>query len=70
MISPDELTTYIETLKTAGVTGRVKIGDIEVTIAPPALPEKEKPTLKSLKADYDRLLFAATEGIPDEEERT
>lgn len=66
MITPDELTTYIDTLKAAGVTGRVKIGDIEVTIAP-VVEKGEAPTPKSLRADYDKLLFAATEGIPDDE---
>lgn len=66
MITPAELTTYIDTLKAAGVTGRVKIGDIEVNIAPPAV-EKTDITPKSLRAEYDKMLFAATEGIPDDE---
>jgi hypothetical protein len=71
MITGADLANYIATLKEAGVTGRVKLGDIEFEIkpavaelkssdAPPAVP-------RSAKADYDRMLFAATEGIPEDE---
>lgn len=69
MITPDELKAHLEMLKAAGVVGRVKIGNIEVTIAPPAVPYTE-PTAKSLKAEYDTMLFAATEGLPDPEAET
>lgn len=70
MISPEELSDYIRTLQSAGITGRAKIGDIELTI-PPAVERKDdgdsKPQGLSQKAKYDQLLFAATEGIPEEE---
>ena len=66
MISPSDLSEYIETLKASGVVGRVKIGDIEVTIAPAPVAQKDDPA-RSPKADYDRMLFAATEGIPEED---
>ncbi len=71
MISPADLATYIETLKAAGVSGRVKIGDFEVTIAPPPPAKADAvAAARSAKKDYDTMLFACTEGIPDEEERT
>lgn len=71
MISADELHEYITTLQAAGVTGKAKIGDIEVTIPPVVEPSSgggDKPRARSQKAEYDRMLFAATEGIPDDEE--
>ena len=70
MITPTELSQYIDTLRAAGVTGRVKIGDIEVTIAS-AVEKSDAPVDKRTgKQKYDDLLFAATEGIPEEEERS
>ncbi len=69
MISPAELAEYISTLRAAGVTGRVKVGDIEVTIAPPVMaPSTNAKPARSPKAEYDAMLFAATEGIPEEEQ--
>ncbi len=72
MITPDELKAHLDMLKAAGVTGRVKIGDIEVTIAAPVIETKSAApvTAKSLKAEYDEMLFACTEGIRDPEERS
>lgn len=67
MISPVELSQYIDTLRASGVVGRVKIGDIEVTIAAPVAESSDsKPVVRSAKAEYDRMLFAATEGITEE----
>ncbi len=69
MITPDELAAYVETLRAAGITGRAKIGDIEITIPPPDVErdtDAPKRTPRSAKADYDKMLFAATEGIPEE----
>lgn len=66
MISPEELQSYIDTLRAAGVTGRVKIGDIEVTIAPAVGDGAAPVDRKSLAREYDRMLFACTEGIQDE----
>ncbi len=71
MITPEELKAHLDMLKEAGVVGRVKIGDIEVTIAPAPLPQKDAAQArKSASKEYDAMLFAATEGIPDDEERT
>lgn len=66
MITPDELRAHLDMLKAAGVTGPVEIHGIKLTIPPE--PVKQKDVAKrSLKQQYDTLLFAATEGIPDEE---
>lgn len=70
MISPANLAEYVAQLRAAGVTGRVKLGEMEFDIAPEPVrlsPEDAKIVQRSAKADYDRMLFAATEGIPDEE---
>ncbi len=71
MISAAEIAEYVTQLRAAGVTGRVKLGDIEFDIAPEPVrlgPEDVKLIQRSAKADYDRMLFAATEGLPDEEQ--
>ena len=70
MITADELKEYLATMQAAGITGRAKIGDIELTIPPAvvaganAKPEERR----SAKAEYDAMLFACTEGIPEDEE--
>lgn len=72
MISAEDLAHYITTLQAAGITGKAKIGDIEVTIPPVVVASGEgsdKPR-RSPKAEYDRMLFAATEGLPEEEDVT
>jgi hypothetical protein len=69
MISPEELHEYITKLQAAGVTGKAKIGDIEVTI-PPMVVEgsgTDKPR-RSAKAEYDNMLFAATEGLREDDD--
>ncbi len=69
MITGADLANYITTLREAGVTGRVKLGDIEFDIKPEVkLTSADVKPQRSQKADYDRMLFAATEGIPDAEE--
>ena len=69
MIAITDLVAYIDTLRGAGIVGRVKLGDIEFDIpAPPATLGEQKAIARSAKADYDKMLFAATEGIPDEAE--
>ncbi len=67
MITPAELATYIETLKAAGVVGPVEVGGIKLTIAPEPVKQKDTAIKRSPKQEYDTMLFACTEGIPDEE---
>ena len=69
MISADELREYIATMQAAGITGRAKIGDIEVTI-PPVVAESSGPAAprRSAKTEYDRMLFACTEGISEDDD--
>lgn len=71
MMTPEDLKAHIESLRALGITGPVKIGDFEITIPPaeaaPLSDEQKKQTARSMKADYDKWLFACTEGIPDEE---
>lgn len=67
MITADELREYIATMQAAGITGRAKIGDIEITIPPVASDSSANAPARSPKAEYDRMLFAATEGIPEDE---
>lgn len=66
-ITAEELKSHLDMLKAAGVSGPVEIHGIKLTIPPPEVAQKDKPTAKSLAKQYDMLLFAATEGIPDEE---
>lgn len=70
MISPEQLAEYLATLRAAGVTGPVTIDGITLTLAPPkpaasALAPGRAP--RSAKADYDAMLFACTEGLPDDD---
>ncbi len=67
MISPQELKDHIDMLRASGVVGRVKIGDIEVTISPAPVEGAKVAPRRSAKAEYDAMLFGATEGIADEE---
>ncbi len=67
MMSPDDLRQHIELLKAAGVSGPVEVHGVKFVIAPPPVEHGEAPPKKSLNADYDTMLFAATEGIPDED---
>lgn len=69
MITPDELRVYVTALQQAGITGKAKIGDIEITIPPLVVASGEAPKPKrSAKKEYDDMLFACTEGIRDEDE--
>lgn len=69
MITADELREYIATMQAAGITGRAKIGDIEVTIPPLVVESSGVPApRRSGKSEYDKMLFACTEGIPEEDE--
>lgn len=66
MISPTELTAYIAELRAAGISGPVEVHGVKLVIPPPAVDAATQPR-KDMKAEYDRMLFAATEGIPEEE---
>lgn len=72
MISPTDLAEYISTLRTAGVTGPVTIDGVAFVIPPPPVKADAGAARapRSAKADYDRILFACTEGIPDDDETT
>jgi hypothetical protein len=66
MITPTELAEHIASLKAAGVTGPVEIHGIKLTI-PHEVEKSDTPVQKrNANKDYDILLFAATEGIPDD----
>jgi len=69
MITASELREFIATMQEAGVTGRAKLGDIEITIPPVAVakdPDAKPEVPRTQKQKYDDLLFACTEGIPEE----
>jgi hypothetical protein len=68
LITAEELAAYVSTLQAAGVTGRAKIGDIEITIPPVVDARAADAPKRSAKAEYDNLLFACTEGLREEDE--
>jgi hypothetical protein len=68
MITPTELSAYLDTLRAAGVTGPVEIAGIKLTISPPEVVTAAPVARRSAKAEYDAMLFACTEGIPEDEE--
>jgi hypothetical protein len=70
-VSPDELERYIVTMRAHNVLV-LKTPEIHLELGPaPARPLAERdPDAITLpkKSDYERLLFAATEGFSEEDE--
>ena len=65
MISAQELQAYIDVMR-AGGCAIFKCGDTQIILGP---PKYEGPLVNtSSKSDYQDMLFAATEGIPTDEE--
>ena len=67
-MTPTELRDHIDMLKAAGVSGPVEIGGVKFVIPPPAQEGASTAVKRSAKAQYDLMMFAATEGIPDDVE--
>lgn len=71
-MSPEDLQNYVRVMRENNVTA-FKAGDISIELgAAPAQPlrprDPDAPALPPKKNDYERMLFAATEGLPDEDE--
>ena len=71
-MSPEEFEKYILVMNEHNVA-ILKTADIHIELGPrPAKPlaprDPDAPPERPKKNEYDRLLFAATEGIPEEDE--
>lgn len=71
-MSPTELANYIQVMREHGATV-FKANDIHIELgpapAPPPTPrDPDAPAPRPKRSDYDRMLFAATEGLPEDDE--
>lgn len=67
MITPQELSEYLEVLKGSGVR-RLRLGDVELEFASAAPSKDAVQTVADLLSDTDKdedWLYAATEGYPE-----
>lgn len=70
-MTPSELADYVTVMREHGATV-FKAEGIHIELgpapAPPIAPrDPDAPVLAPRKSDYERMLFAATEGLPDED---
>ncbi|AKU93380.1 hypothetical protein AKJ09_00044 [Labilithrix luteola] len=71
-MSPEDLCNYATVMREHGITEfsgdgiSIKLGKAPVKPLPPVDPDAPKPAPK--KSAYDQLLFAATEGLPPDDE--
>lgn len=71
-MSPSELSSYIQVMREHNATV-FKTQDIHIELGPaPAPPppprDPDAPRVAPKRSEYDRLLFAATEGFPEDDE--
>lgn len=71
-MSPEDFEKYILVMNEHNVTV-FKTADIHIELGPrplkpSPLPDLDAPRLAPRRNDYERMLFAATEGLPDEDE--
>lgn len=71
MISPDDLRNYVAAMRDLGVTA-FKHDGLEIALgtepAKPLAPRDPDAPALPRKNDYEKLLFAATEGLPEDDE--
>jgi hypothetical protein len=71
-LSPEDLEKYVLVMREHNVTV-FKTADVQIELGQaPAKPlpsrDPDAPIQAPKKNDYERMLFAATEGLPDEDE--
>ena len=71
-MSPEQFESYIRVMRDHNVTV-FKTADVHIELGPPPakpLPARDPdaPGLPPKRSDYEKLLFAATEGFPEEDE--
>jgi hypothetical protein len=67
LVTPNELREYVDTMRELGVLS-FKHEGLEIALGPaPAGPPTRNEARAPRKSEYDRLLFACTEGLPEED---
>lgn len=64
MITPEQLKEYVLIMREQGVL-RFKSGEVDIVLGPS--PSASMQQSLHTKDDYEKLLFAATEGIADDD---
>ena len=66
-MTPDQLREYVTAMRELGVRA-FKSADIEIALGPePARSVTKSDYEPPRKGEYEKLLFAATEGLPEED---
>lgn len=66
-MTPEELRAFVRVMREEGVA-TLRVGDAVISLAPAPPAGKPEPIAPAARRkEYEKILFACTEGIPDDE---